>query len=264
MKLNDLINKTFNTIWGNCTYWKTVDANLKEAVAILSNPDIKKIDTLAIDGYISSVSKVVKPSTVNRKLSNLHTILKYAHDRDLIVKLPKFTWKKEDNERIRWVAPEEEATLLSLLSPEVSAFCEVLIHTGMRRGELLGLKPEDVDGSYARLWKTKTGKARSVPLSERAKVLLKQYLPFTLTISKIQQDWSKAKKEMGLGNDNNFVLHTLRHTTASRLLNSSNNIAIVQRMLGHAKITTTMRYAHISDEQLLDAIKKVDTNHATT
>lgn len=255
MKLNELITKTFNTIWGNCSYWKTVDANLKEAVEILGNPDIKKIDTLMVDKYIHNVSGKVKNSTVNRKLSNLHTILKYAHDRDMIVKLPKFTWKQENNERIRWVTKEEETTLLATLSPEVSVFCEVLIHTGMRRGELLGMKPEDLDGNYARLWKTKNGKARSVPLSERAKVLLEQHLPFNLTVAQIQQEWTKAKQKMGLEHDNNFVLHTLRHTAASRLLNSSNNIALVQRMLGHSKITTTMRYAHISDDQLLNAVR---------
>ena len=257
MKLNDLINKTFNAIWGTATYWKTVDANLKEAVVILGNPDIKTIDTLVIDQYISKVSGKVKNSTVNRKLSNLHTILKYSYDRGLIERLPKFTWKKEDNERIRWVTEAEQVKLLSLLPETTSAFCELLIHTGMRRGELLGLKPEDVDGSYARLWKTKTGKARSVPLSERAKELLKEHLPFTLTPIQIQQDWSKAKKEMGLENDDNFVLHTLRHTTATRMLNSTGNIAIVQRMLGHAKITTTMRYAHVSDDQLLNAVNKM-------
>ena len=257
MKLNDLINKTFNAIWGTATYWKTVDANLKEAVVILGNPDIKTIDTLVIDKYISSVSGKVKNATVNRKLSNLHTILKYSYDRGLIERLPKFTWKKEDNERIRWVTEDEQVKLLSLLPETTSAFCELLIHTGMRRGELLGLKPEDVDGSYARLWKTKTGKARSVPLSERAKELLKKHLPFTLTPIQIQQDWSKAKKEMGLENDDNFVLHTLRHTTATRMLNSTGNIAIVQRMLGHAKITTTMRYAHVSDDQLLNAVNNM-------
>lgn len=257
MKLNELINKTFNAIWGTASYWKTVDANLKEAVVILGNPDIKTIDTLVIDKYISSVSGKVKNATVNRKLSNLHTILKYSYDRGLIERLPKFTWKKEDNERIRWVTEDEQVKLLSLLPETTSAFCELLIHTGMRRGELLGLKPEDVDGAYARLWKTKTGKARSVPLSDRAKELLKKHLPFTLTTVQIQQDWTKAKKEMGLENDNNFVLHTLRHTTATRMLNSTGNIAIVQRMLGHAKITTTMRYAHVSDDQLLNAVNNM-------
>lgn len=255
MKLNELINKTFNAIWGTSSYWKTVDANLKEAVVLLGNPDIKTIDTLVIDDYTAKVAKKVKPSTVNRKLSNLHTILKYSYDRGLIERLPKFTWKHEDNERIRWVTEDEQTTLLAILPKEISAFCEILIATGMRRGELLGLNPIDIDGNYARLWKTKSGKARSVPLTDRAKELLVKHLPFTITPIRIQQEWNKAKKAMGLENDNNFVLHTLRHTTATRMLNSTGNIAIVQRMLGHAKITTTMRYAHVSDDQLLNAVR---------
>ena len=255
MKMNELIQKYTRVCKGTIKYQLTVSSSLKQASVFLGNPDITLINTSMVDDYTNYLSKNLKPASINRKLTNLHTMLKYAFDRELLLKMPKMSWQKEDNERVRWLAPEEETTLLAILPEHTAAFCEILIHTGLRRGELLGLSKDQVDGDYIRLWKTKTGKARSVPMSSRVKELVKDYVPFSLTVSSINRDWNKARQEMGLEHDTDFVLHTLRHTTATRMLQRTGNIAIVQRMLGHAKIQTTMRYAHISDQQLLEAVQ---------
>lgn len=255
MKLNDLIQKYARTIKGTFKYQLTVDANLRQASKLLGNPEVNSINTSMIDEYTAILNRTLKPASVNRKLTNLHSLLKYAYERDMLDRMPKFTWEKEDNERVRWLSDNEEKQLLELLPQPISAFCEILIHTGMRRGELLSITQDNVDGDYIRLWKTKTGKARSVPMSKRAKELVSQYAPFNLSEAEINAAWNKAKQQMGLEHDNDFVLHTLRHTTATRMLKRTGNIAIVQRMLGHAKITTTMRYAHIADDQLLAAVQ---------
>lgn len=263
--LKELVRKSGNTIWQGKAYHKSAISNLCDAVEILGNPPLNQIDTEMIDDYISVISATVKPATVNRKLSNLHTLLKFARDRGWLETIPKFTWQPEDNERFRWLTKEEESQLLSIMErfdPSYAAMCELLIHTGMRRGELLSMHPDQIDGDYLRLWKTKTKKARSVPLTPRAKELVAQFVPFNIDLNKFRTAWLKAKKEMGLEDDPNFVLHMLRHTTATRLLDSTGNIAIVQKMLGHKKITTTLRYAHISDDSLLDAIRLTAQKHA--
>jgi integrase len=255
MKMSEVIKKYLKIGNGSFKYQLSVGSNLKRAQVFLGNPDISEITTGGVMEFSASLAKTLKPSSVNRILTNLHSLLVFAQDSGLVDKVPKFKWYKEDNERVRWLAPEEEVKLLSLLPKEVSAFCEILLHTGMRRGELLSLTQDNVDGDYIRLWKTKTGKPRSVPMSERAKELVKQHVPFNLPVTVINKAWNQAKQEMGLEHDNDFVLHTLRHTTATRMLERTNNIAIVQRMLGHSKIQTTMRYAHISDQQLLQAVR---------
>ena len=261
--LKDLVRFSADTIWKGKSYHKTAISNLCDAVEILENPVLNEVKTEDIDNYIKVLGGTgVKNSTINRKLSNLHTLLKFGYDRGWVAKLPKFTWQHEDNERIRWLTQEEETKLLSLLSPEYAAFCEILIHTGMRRGELMTLQRDQIDGDYLRLWKTKTKKARSVPMTPRAKELVNQWVPFNIELSPFRTAWLKAKKEMGLENDPNFVLHVLRHTTATRLLDTTGNIAVVQKMLGHRKIATTMRYAHISDDSLLDAIRLTAEKHS--
>jgi integrase len=252
----ELLRKAAPVLWPNPKHQRTSWVNIEEACKIMGTFKLSEITTEVLDDYTKILMGKLEPSTVNRKLSSLHKILAYAHARDWILKMPKFSWNQETSERIRWLTEEEEKTLLATLRPDVSAFCEILIHTGMRRGELLGLQPEHIDGNYARLWKTKTKRARSVPLSNRAKELCKQWLPFKLGVSEIQQEWAKARKAMGLTNDPDFVLHMLRHTTATRMLKTTNNIVVVQRMLGHSKINTTLKYAHLSDEALLNAVNQ--------
>jgi integrase len=137
---------------------------------------------------------------------------------------------------------------------EMKALTKILIDTGMRRGEVLGLTKDNIDGQWVRLWKTKTGRARSVPLTPEAKELLEKHVPFEIKEHQVHRFWAKVREDIGLEKDEQFVLHTLRHTTATRMLKKTKNIAMVQKMLGHTNISTTLRYAHIDDQDLLEAV----------
>lgn len=252
--LRELYVKAHPILWKGA-WAKTVWTNLEEADEIMGRPKLADVNTAMIEDYKQVLSTIVAPATCNRKMNALHKLLKWAYQRDYITKMPVFPWNPEDNTRVRWLKPEEEKQLFSLLRPDIAAFCEILMHTGLRRSELLNLKPEHIDGDYARIWKTKTGKPRSVPLNDRAKELCKQWLPLDIPRMTLHTHWLKAKKAMGLEHDKDFVLHMLRHTAATRMLDATGNIAVVSKLLGHAKITTTSRYAHVADEQLLEAVR---------
>ena len=254
MRLMQLLRIGEERIWKKKAHRDQCYVNVKDMADFLGDPEIDQITTETVDYLTQLLIPKYRPATVNRKMAALHTLLKYARDRDWIQKIPKFQWQYEDNERIRWLTIEEEKQLLSILPADVSAFCEILILTGMRRSELLRLKPDQIDGDYARLWTTKTNKPRSVPLTPRAKELIAQWLPFNLDHIYIYREWNKAKEAMGLKDDKHFVLHMLRHTMATRLLDTTGNIVFVQKLLGHSKLETTMRYAHMSDDQLLSAV----------
>lgn len=263
MTLMDLLKTAEERLWKDKRHRDQSYTNVKDAALFLGNPMISEITTEMIDNLTMALQPNYRPATVNRKITALHTLLKYAFDREWIEKMPKFEWLNEDNERIRWLSAEEEEQLLKLLPPDLSAFAEILIHTGMRRGELLSLKPDQIDGDYARLWNTKTKKPRSVPLSPRAKELLHKWVPFNMKLYYINENWNKARKAMGMENDKNFVMHMLRHTTATRWLETTKNIALVQKVLGHSRLETTMRYAHTSDDQLLSALGLVTQKYET-
>lgn len=245
-------------LWRGKAYELTAYRNVENFISVVGDLDLSEVKTVTIDDYVDEVRGTIADSTVNRKLTNVHSVLKYAHDREWLLKMPKFTWMEETEGRVRWLSTEEEAQLFTLLESwgetEVARFVRVALETGCRRGELLKLEAKDIDGQWIRLWVNKTKKARSVPLSEVAQECLAAG-PFNLTTNDLRRVWGKLKEAMGLENDEDFVLHCLRHTRATRTLAKTGNIAMVQKLLGHRKIETTMRYAHISDDDLLSAVR---------
>ena len=63
---------------------------------------------------------------------------------------------------------------------------------------------------------------------------------------------------MGYQEDSTFVIHSLRHTCASRLVAAGMDLKRVQEWLGHKSYTTTLKYAQLSDSHLLDVVKAVN------
>ena len=68
------------------------------------------------------------------------------------------------------------------------------------------------------------------------------------------------RTDMGLDDDKEFVLHCLRHTCASRLVQKGVQIQVVQQWLGHKSIQMTLRYAHLNVNNLMDAVHVLNDN----
>lgn len=272
MKLSELLAEAGMKLWKDKNGCDIFHSQAKRCIEILNDPKIEDIDTKMVDLYIEGLERVVthrgtlmSASSINHNISVLCTLLRYAKQRDYIAKLPYFSRKTPAPHRVRWLSPDEEQQVFAAIEnadyliarkhrDEMLALTRILIDTGMRRGEVLGLKQENIDGDWVRLWKTKNGKARSVPLTPEAKKLLLKHVPFEIKRHQVHRFWAKVRDDIGLSKDAQFVLHTLRHTTATRMLKKTRNIAMVQRMLGHSNIGTTLRYAHIDDQDLLDAV----------
>jgi integrase len=257
--LSELLRTAGRALWRGKAYEATAYRNVEHFINAVGDLPLTSIRTTTIDDFVDEVTGTIADSTVNRKLTNVHSVLKYAYDREWIKAMPKFQWKTEEEGRVRWLTADEEKQMFALLAEwgetEVARFLTVSIDTGMRRGELLNLEAKDVQGPWVRLWVNKTKKARSVPLTERAEAALGAGLPFQLDANKLRVVWAKLKHAMDLEDDEDFVLHALRHTAATRTLAKTGNLAMVQKLLGHRKIETTLRYAHISDDDLLAAVR---------
>ena len=258
MKLSSLLRTAALPLWKGKAYERTAYRNVEEFISIVGDMDASEVKTITLDKWYEVQGKKVSPVTINRKLVNINQVLQYAHDREWLGKMPVLKWNPENNGRIRWLEPHEEAKMFSLLvqwgETEVATFLRILLETGMRRGELLGLTPENVQGRWIRLWKTKTKTPRSVPLTDVALTSLEGFSGWLIDINDLRRVWDKLRVEMGLSDDKDFVLHSLRHTKATRMLSKTQNIAMVQKLLGHKKVQTTLRYAHISDDDLLQAV----------
>lgn len=171
----------------------------------------------------------------------------------------EFSWAKAVQGRIRWITPPEKATLMTLLPENVAHLVKVAIETGCRRDELLTVVPEQINGDRLHLWKTKTDSPRTVYMEPSTTALLtgpvvSGRLP---TRNYLRRQWAKAKDAMELTDDGNFVFHCCRHTRATRLLEAGIDIRVVKEMLGHKRIETTMRYAHVKASNIEAAMEKV-------
>lgn len=138
----------------------------------------------------------------------------------------------------------------------------MLILTGARKMEVQKARWEDINWEQ-RIWRiplTKSGKARQVPISDGALLLLetipridgcrwifpnpKTHKPYC----SFYGSWNTVRQSVGLGD---VGIHDLRHSFASFLINSGRSLYEVQRILGHTQISTTQRYAHLSQDSLL-------------
>jgi integrase len=171
---------------------------------------------------------------------------------------------KEPPGRIRYLTEEERGALVAACSPRLRHLVEIALETGLRKGELLSLRWDNVDlrNRMIRVEHSKNGDRRDVPMTERAYEIL-QALPrrldtpylFATPDGKPQADlkkaWGNAVKRSGI---QNFTFHDLRHTFASYLVMGGADLRSVQTLLGHKDITMTTRYAHLSPAHLREAI----------
>lgn len=141
--------------------------------------------------------------------------------------------------------------------------CLILIYTGMRVNELLNMKSEDVflDKKYmVGGLKTKAGKNRSIPLSEKIIPLLDVSNEYLISVNGKKLSYGIARTELKqalneIGLDHKF--HDARHTCATLL--EKHNISILHRklILGHATADITDRYTHVSIQDLINDINKL-------
>lgn len=177
-----------------------------------------------------------------------------------------------NNSKERFLEAREMQRLLAVLeesgNPQLKYIVPLLVLTGCRKRELLDAKWEDFD-LERKTWRipmTKSGKARHVPLSETVIKLLAQVprwedCPYVvpnpetrLPYQNIFVAWDTARRAAGMPE---LRMHDLRHSFASYLVNAGRSLYEVQRILGHAQASTTMRYSHLSQKTLLEAAEAV-------
>lgn len=218
-----------------------------------------------------------KPGSVNRYMALIKHIFNLAEKWEMIDKSPAINVSKvpDNNHKERYLNQEETKMLLKELknckSRVVSDIIEMLILTGARRSEVVGLRWEELDLESG-LWtippernKAKTRKV--IPLSQGALRILEtrkgnqsEYVfPSTRTgepCKNFYRTWDKIRKRAGIPD---VRIHDLRHNFASLLINSGRSLYEVQKLLGHADISTTQRYAHLNQNTLKDATEIVST-----
>jgi integrase len=177
---------------------------------------------------------------------------------------------KENNHRLRFLTDSEIEALfkacddLKTYTPHLRPIVETALFSGMRRGELLSLKWEQIRNGFIYLTETKGGKARQIPINDRLAEVFREVRrgdhlksPYVFCDLKgrrfyaVKRSFASACRRAGI---EDFRFHDLRHTFASRLVMRGASLKAVQELLGHADMKMTMRYAHLSQEHLRDSV----------
>lgn len=247
--------------------------------------DIKGITKTHIIGYLLQLQKEGKAaSTVSRNLASIKTFHHFLLNEGFISKDPTINLESPKLEkRLPKVLSVQEVDLL-LAQPDTikpagirdKAMLEVLYATGMRVSELLTLNLEDIniEMGYIRCF-GKGSKERIVPIGSIAQKYINEYLNrgrvklIKATAEKVfflnhhgrrmtrQGFWKIIKhyaQEAGIKKE--ITPHTLRHSFATHLLENGADLRSVQEMLGHADITTTQIYTHLTKGKLREVYTK--------
>jgi integrase len=171
---------------------------------------------------------------------------------------------RQDRGYPRWTA---HGTYTDHLTPMVL----LALQTGLRFGELTGLRWRDVDLTHRLLTvvaeHAKSGKTRHVPLNDGAVSVVKVFQTGNVTAAAyvfpgadderlidVKTAWKPVLKTAAI---TEFRFHDLRHTFASRLVMAGVDLNTVRELLGHADLKMTLRYAHLAPEHKAAAVAKL-------
>jgi integrase/recombinase XerC len=237
-----------------------------------------KVDRHVLRDYLSElVERGIAKASIARKLSAIRSFYRYLVREEIIPKNPveQVSSPKLDKRLPSFLTQEEMEKLLG--APDLStplgqrdrAFLELLYASGLRVSELVGLTLEQIDleSNEIRVW-GKGSKERVVLMGEPAAAALKDYLNQgrvellgkkksqalflnrygqPLPERSVQRILQQYAKKVGIGK--RVHPHMLRHTFATHLLDGGADLRVVQELLGHARLSSTQIYTHVTKGQ---------------
>jgi integrase len=219
-------------------------------------------------------SSIRKPASINREVGLLHTMFNKAVEWDMMEQNPfakgKSLHLKENNRRTRFLNEEEIERLLIKCecAPYLHRLVETAINTGMRKEELLSLKWSQIRNGLIYLVETKTDSPREIPVNGTMKKIFKEIRKedglsseyvFTKHGKRIRYIGPAFKGALRRAGITDFHFNDLRHTFASHLVMKGASLKEVQELLGHTTVTMTLRYAHLSQENKVNAVGLLDS-----
>lgn len=210
-----------------------------------------------------------KKSTVNARLAAVKTFYDFLIEENKIDYNPVTTrvYLNTQEPEPRPLTREEKQIVLSVAkekNEQVYLAISLLFATGMRVGELVSLEKKDIyekeNKVMLRIRNAKGGKERMVPIvsAKVAKHLLKfsqnkEGKIFDITVRGLQYHAEKISQETGIY----FTLHVARHTFATELLERRVRIDIIQKILGHSRIQTTLYYTKTKETDILSVAEEI-------
>ncbi len=253
--------------------WTMHETSLKNLMPLFGNMLLSRISFRHIEKYkgyrltqydkrvkegSNSEKKSINPATINRELTTLKNMFNIAIKMEYVSENPvtEIKFFSERQIPIRILNIEERQRLIDSMDGSTKSITILAINTGMRKGEILKLRWNDIDFNerYIHVKITKTNQPRKVPMNQTVFDLLKSYdrkSEWVFYNPKTGNHIADVKKSFktacGRAGFSDFRFHDLRHNAASYMVNHCRvDLVTAGEILGHRDIHTTRRYLHTS------------------
>ena len=275
-------NCTFSELTGQYLKWAERQRGFRSKKCYIlqlnekyRNLPLRRFSTMLVEQLQTErIQKGNMPATANRTLATLkHMFTKAVEwemvEEEVLKKVRKAKLLEENNRRLRFLSKEECQALINACDKHLKPIVITALNTGMRKSEILNLTWEKVnlEKGFIFLDITKNGEKRAVPINQTLRACLKalprrlddKYLFYDVATGKAYQDVKKSfTSALRRAKILDFKFHDLRHTFASHLAMAGIDINTIRVLLGHKTMTMTLRYAHLSPNHNLEAVKVLD------
>lgn len=240
-------------------------------VSALDRHALQKLQRDLMDSGISN-------GTVNLRFWVVRAVLEQALADGAISTLPTFpkALSVRGNSRQRYITAEEESKMLDHLAAnprwaDLHDLWVIVLDTGLRIFEASRLNRSTFENGRIVIpadW-AKNGKARAVPATARVRAILERRLSVSADVfpvpgksvntrywpTKFNEQWQVAREQIGMPD---VVIHTGRHTLATRLFEVGTDVRTAMSWLGHSSPNITMAYAKATDEATRSALDRLE------
>jgi len=227
-------------------------------------------------GHRTRTSALIAPATVNLTIMQLKALFATLRPRVIEPEWRKL-WLPVPQEHPRELVGDEGDRLEAATREDYHPLFDFAMATGMRQSECL-LRWPQVDWGARQIRRTgKGGRPVAMPITETIREILwplrghhpefvftyiaarthRQWVKgkrYPITLAGLRAHWHRLRKVAGV---TDFRFHDYRHNLATKALRETGNLKLVQKMLNHADIRQTLRYAHVLDTEIADGFERV-------
>jgi integrase len=276
--------------------WPTVRPMLKALLSIGANRLLADIHQIDLMRHFAKRRNGRKDSSVNREIEEVRAVWRTAQKARFDVgEMPDWGALLYDVPETppRELSWEEEDRLLPEIRKDLVDACTMALRSGWRKREVLSLRWADVDfanadaitrikggaivrraltnemivlianqpkvGPFVFTYVCQKTKSRYRDKLGRLQPARQEGSRYPLTVTVLRKAWAEAKKSAGI---EDFRFHDLRHTAGTRTLRATKNIALVKRALEHRSIRSTLRYAHVLNDDVRDGLNAASSRNS--